>query len=133
MSRRFASLALVCGTACNLPRPADVPSTDGGVDAVVVSDASPNMVIGHSVVTHILVDGSAVMTDEDLSGYRVQAYIPNATNVSGYDVVGGTADSNGVVTVNDVPVAMTYALMLTPPQSLDNQLPTPSFYFTDKH
>jgi cysteine-rich repeat protein len=129
---RTLLFAALLAAACNLPRPPRV-TTDGGADAMVVADASPNMVVGHSVVTHILYDGSAVMTNEDLSGYKVQAYLPNAGKASGYDIIDGSGDANGVVTIDNVPAGATYALVLTPPVSLDNPTPSPTFYFTDHH
>jgi cysteine-rich repeat protein len=129
---RTHAFALVVAAACNLPRPPRV-SSDGGADAAVVADASPNMVVGHSVITHVLPSGSVTMDNEDLSGYTVQAYVVDTNQPSGYTVVDGKGDATGVVTIDDVPAGATFALKLVPPQGPDDPTPIPKFYFTQLH
>jgi cysteine-rich repeat protein len=133
--KRLALLLLLGG--CNsLLGIDDLHLSDAGADDDVAPDAPvapPDTVVGTSNVRYIALDGATTQAPEDLSGWTVQAYIPDDTQTSGYRIVDGEGLADGTFSIADVPEDATYMLRLLAPELPGRPAPVPRFFVTDEH
>jgi hypothetical protein len=127
--RAALALALAALAACNSIlgiedfRLADAGEPDGPV-------VPPNTVIGTSMVTQQLADGTTATEPEDLSAYVISAYLPDAGEASGFSVVDGVGRADGTFEIAPVPEGVTYYLMLRHPER-PGGIEYPQFFVTD--
>jgi cysteine-rich repeat protein len=92
--------------------------------------APPNTVIACAIITHVRADGTTFTTKRDLRSFTVAAYITDGS-ASGFRVVSGTASSDGIARIEDVPDGTPFYFRIQNPQ--DPTYPWPHYFFTDKH
>ena len=94
----------VSASACQFPKPTDVPSDAGPIDAP--TDARPELVQGSWKYRHMVGD---TVTDGplDLSAFTVQAWIQSG---SAFTPVGGVAHADGSFEIDNVPPGAAYIL-----------------------
>lgn len=124
MKPRVVVAALLTASACSFP---DLVHRQNDAASL---DADPNTVHGTSVITYVRADGSVSTKPEDLSGYHIQAYVPNGEDV--FTVVEGSGTVDGTFSIPNVPVGTTYYLSLTYPSTPNTPPPAPRLFVTDQ-
>ncbi len=83
-----------------------------GIDELTVAGADG--VAGTSTITWARPDGTTPQTGEDLTGYTIRAFVPDAAAPGGFIPIDGTGDATGHFTIPTAP-AGDYLLELTRP------------------
>jgi hypothetical protein len=107
---RALALAALALTGC-----ADLLGID---DLTGPTDPGPDAgITGTSQITWARVDGTSPKAAEDLTGYTIRAYIPDATAPGGFRIAVGQGKADGTFAIGDAPAAIdgAYLLELTRP------------------
>jgi cysteine-rich repeat protein len=92
--------------------------------------APPNTVIGCAIITHVRADGTTFTTKRDLRNFTVAAYVTDSSK-AGFRIVSGTASSDGIARIENVPDGTPFYFRIQ--NSQDPTYPWPHYFFTDKH
>jgi cysteine-rich repeat protein len=134
MRARTFAIVLALG-ACSVSEKHPSGNIDGGdIDAAVDApgdiDANPNDVTGTSTLTHYVAaaNGTSFTTTtsmEDLSIYTYAAYVPDATQSTGFRIINGEVTGPGTMRIRDVPQGPYYLSVLLSGTN------APTLYYTD--
>jgi cysteine-rich repeat protein len=92
--------------------------------------APPDTVIACAIITHVRADGTTFTSKRDLRDFTVAAYVTD-TSATGFRIVNGTASSDGIARIENVPDGTPYYFRIQ--NSQDPTYPWPHYFFTDKH